>query len=113
MNLRLTAPLSKSNELRPEEQHSDAGERTATERHFSFEGAHTQTSNPGQLQLYRDRRRIRGTDFVSNPPRFLFQRTNRKACAGVTIAEILRDPRFKTAAAFALRYMNKVVYKQF
>ena len=109
MNLRLTAPLSKSNELRPEEQHSDAGERTATERPFSSEGVHTQTSNPGQLQLYRDRRRIRGTDFVSNPPRFLFQRTNRKACAGVTVAEILRDPRFKTAAAFALRYVHEVV----
>ena len=68
---------------------------------------------PGQLQLYGDRRRSRGTDFVSNPSRFLFQRTNRKACAGVTVAEILRDPRFKTAAAFALRYVHEVVQKQF
>ena len=59
------------------------------------------------------RRGPAGADFAGEPARFFFERAESELSAVAAIAEILIDPGFEAAAAFALRDVHEIVDEQF
>jgi hypothetical protein len=55
---------------------------------------------------------VRGADFASNPPRFVFERADGKHGTSVSVAEILLYERFEAATSFALSDMHELVQDQ-
>ena len=55
---------------------------------------------------------VRIADFVSNPPRFVFERADSEVGARVTVAEILLNERLKAATSFTLSDVDELVQDQ-
>lgn len=65
------------------------------------------------LNSYFFPRSVGRADFASSSARFFFERADGELGASVAIAKILLNPRFKAAAALALRDVHKIVQNQF
>src|SRR6266849_1567447 len=59
------------------------------------------------------RQRAGGADFVSQSPRFCFERANGELGAALAVAQIFADEWLEAAAAFALRHVCELVQEQF
>ena len=71
-----------------------------------------QRRNSGGVRAGVPTRRVRSADFVSNPPRFVFERADGEFGARATVAEILLNERLKATASFALSDVDELVQDQ-
>src|SRR5438552_2257163 len=71
------------------------------------------TRNSGGVRAGVPTRSVRSADFVSNPPRFVFERAGGEFGARVTVAEILLNKRLKATTSFTLSDVDELVQDQF
>lgn len=64
-------------------------------------------------QIFRLGRGFGVANGASKSACFFFERSDTELDAGLTIVQILADPLFETATAFALRNVHKIVQEQF
>ena len=55
---------------------------------------------------------VRGADFVSNPPRFVFESADGEVGARATVAEIFLNERLKATTSFTLSDVDELVQDQ-
>ena len=76
------------------------------------DSGHTRNSRSVRLGVLT-RSGVRGADFVSNPPRFVFERADGEFGARATVAEVLLNKRLKATTSFTLSDVDELVQDQF